>query len=121
MASESGTFKAGRELIRRLRGVNPAVFRAFLGERQYLRPRAGIGEVLSEAKESLSVCPSAVTQTLVAMKMESETAIGRLRGTDLDRMARYLHRFTRQVNRRSPTTRRGRTECRTEKMGKRAE
>lgn len=109
MSNESGTFKAGRELVRRLRGVNPAVYRTFLGERQYLRPRAGIGEVLAEAGDSLGVCRSVVEQTLLAMELDSGTAIGRLRGTDLDRMSRYLHRFGRQARIGTAGRDRGRT------------
>jgi hypothetical protein len=100
---ESSSFSAGRQLIRRLRGASAGTFRTYLAEKQYLRPRATLREVLTEAQVKLEFCPAVAEQSLDVLGVDPETAVGRLKGTELDRLARYLHRFLRQAQARALT------------------
>lgn len=94
--SPSG-YRAGRELIRRLRGVDSEGLLAFLTERQYVRPQASISEVLSDAEIRIGVCPVAARRAIAWLELAPEGAVGRLRRTELTQLARCLHRFMRHA------------------------
>jgi hypothetical protein len=64
-----------------------------LASRQFLRPHATVGEVLSAAAERLGFCRHAATRALRWLEIRPQQTIGRLRRTELIQLAQSVHRF----------------------------
>lgn len=99
MTRSPSSYRAGRDLVRRLRGVDSEGLLAFLTERQYVNPQASVTAVLADAEARLGVCPVAARRAVAWLELAPEGAVGRLRRTELTQLARCLHRFMRHVPR----------------------
>lgn len=95
MPDPLATTRSGRELIRRLRAVDAETLLSFFTERQYVKPRATLRELLAEADARLGVCPVVAERACDWLDMEMGVTVGRLRRTELTQLARCLHRFLR--------------------------
>lgn len=88
---------SGRALIRRLRAVDSNALLDFFTERQYVKPRTTLLEMLDEADQRLGVCPIVARRAVAWLEMDGQGSIGRLRRTELTQLARCLHRFLRHT------------------------
>lgn len=68
---------------------------AFLSERQFVRPHRPLGEVLADLTKSLGACEVAVNRSVSWLGLSKQSAIGRLRRTEVTQLARSIHRFWR--------------------------
>ena len=69
---------------------------SFLTHRQHLHPHQGLGQALDDTIEHFGCCPQAVARALEWLKLDGQSAIGRLRRSELVQLARVIHRFWSQ-------------------------
>jgi hypothetical protein len=97
--SEKSSFvRGGRELIRRLRSVDSETLLSYFSERQYIKPRQSVADLLREAQDHLGICPVAAGRAVEWLDVDPELSVGRLRRTELIQLARCLHRFHRHAS-----------------------
>lgn len=97
MSDSSTVASRGRELLRRLRVVDAETLLDFFTERQYVKPRASVWELLLDAEQRFGVCPAVSRRALTWLELEESRSVGRLRRTELMQLARCLHRFLRHT------------------------
>lgn len=69
-----------------------------LTTRQHLQPLTCLGDVLQRLSDELGICPTVIARAMDWLQTDSNTAIGRLRRTELTQLSRALHRFWRQTS-----------------------
>jgi len=69
-----------------------------LTTRQHLCPLGRLDDVLRKLSDELGICPTVVIRAMEWLDTDGNTAIGRLRRTELTQLARALHRFWRQTS-----------------------
>ncbi len=64
-----------------------------ISTRQFLQPHQPLSEALQAISDELAVCPQAIDTAITWLGVDSTTAIGRLRRTELMQLTRSIHRF----------------------------
>lgn len=67
-----------------------------LTDRQHLRPHASVREVVEQTIERFGCCPQAIARAMDWLKIDPNSAIGRLRRSELVQLAMSVHRFWMQ-------------------------
>lgn len=67
-----------------------------LTEEQFIRPHRPLAEALDAAGKRAGFCPDAGRRALAHLNLDRTSAIGRLRRTELNQLARAIHRLWRQ-------------------------
>jgi hypothetical protein len=68
-----------------------------LSEWQYLRPHRPLADVVADAVSKLGVCPDAAGAALRRLDLDASRAVGRLRATELNQLARCISRLWEQA------------------------
>lgn len=66
---------------------------SFLTVRQHLHPHALLSELLEQLSSQTGCCPRAISEALNWLKIDSAVRVGRLRRTELNQLARAIHRY----------------------------
>jgi hypothetical protein len=74
-----------------------------LTERQHLSPHEPLAQSLARTVDCLGVCPGAIDEATRWLAIDPSISIGRLRRTELNQLARSIHRFWRQRARQTET------------------
>jgi len=74
-------------------GVDADVVVQALTQRQFVRPHQPLREALAEVIDELHCCAIAVERAVQWLQMGWDQPIGRLRRTELIKLARVIHRF----------------------------
>ena len=96
-ATHSQPARGSRDLIRRLRSADAETILSLFTDRQYVKPRESVAELLAHADTALGICPVVGKRAVQWLDLDPSAAIGRLRRTELTQLARCLHRFLRHT------------------------
>jgi hypothetical protein len=66
-----------------------------LSRQQFTKPHQSVADAIDAVVGHLGVCPEAARVAADALDVDRESAVGRLRRTELMQLARAIHRFWR--------------------------
>lgn len=78
--------------LRRFVQINVETLLESLTQKQFTHPHRSVASVLQETAEALGGCPAEGAKVMLRLGISAETAIGRLRRTEIMQLSRALHR-----------------------------